>query len=69
VSSGHVSVATTKTTRATTIAASFDLQRLLDSFRNRRLVAAHKLGFHDFPTFAMIRLVRRLYDPDATSAL
>lgn len=43
--------------------------RLLDFFRNRRLVAAHNLGFYDFPAFAMIRLVRRLYDPDATSAL
>lgn len=36
---------------------------------DRRLVSAHVLFDRDSPAFAMICLVRRLYDPDATSAL
>jgi hypothetical protein len=44
-------------------------RRLLIFLLSRRLVAAHVLFVCDFLAFAMIRLVRRLYDPDATSAL
>lgn len=45
------------------------LDYLLIFLLSRRLVAAHVSFACGFPAFAMIRLVRRLYDPDATSAL
>jgi len=42
---------------------------LLIFLLSRRLVAAHVFLVCGVPAFAMIRLVRWLYDPDATSAL
>lgn len=66
---GAVSVATTKTTRATGHGAGLTLKFLFFfCFLNRRQVSALFLSVRAHPAFAMIYLVRRLYDPDATSA-
>ena len=66
----HVSIATTKTTRV--VARRFDLN-FFDLFGslsvpNCRKVPSPVPSDRACPAFAMIYLVRRLYDPDATSA-